>query len=84
MEAKILNINIIMKMGFDDCVPRTIIFLTRCRVQDSTICILFPTHRMSKDWAKETITNHVCLVLTSNSNEPDNCAGVAAFHALNT
>ena len=48
-EAKILNINIIMKMGFVDCVPRTIIFLTRRSVQDLTICTLFPTHRMSKD-----------------------------------
>ena len=48
-EAKILNINIIMKMGFVDCVSRTIIFLTRRSVQDFTICILFPTHRMSKD-----------------------------------
>ena len=48
-EAKILNINIIMKMGFVGCVPRIIIFLTRRSVQDFTICILFPTHRMSKD-----------------------------------
>ena len=48
-EARILNINIIMKMGFVDCVSRTIIFLTRRSVQDFTICILFPTHRMSKD-----------------------------------
>ena len=64
-EAKILNINIIMKIRFVDCVPRynltiisSVIFLTRRSVQDLTICILFPRHSMSKDnvmvkqWAK--------------------------------
>ena len=62
------------------------------------ICILFATHRMSKDnlsdlWLsnvpQKTITNdisknNVFIVLTSNSTkDPDPCTGVAGFPCFN-